>query len=196
MAAKEIQFPPRISFGAVGGLNWKTRVVELESGYEYRDALLVQPRGRWEISHLARLPAVYEQIRAFHAIVQGKRYTFRFKDWTDYTVSHSESAFVVAAGSPAQLQLAKRYSFGAEYFDRKLSKIVQGSFSAVGGTGLSLDYNTGLLSYSSAPTAFTCEFDVPVRFDTDELRAEIINKTKDGELLMGCSSIPIVAVRV
>ena len=40
-------------------------------------------------------------------------------------------------------------------------------------TGYTVDYNTGLITFSSAPgntvqVSVACEFDVPVRFDTDK----------------------------
>lgn len=192
---KEIRFPERISFGAVGGAGWLTDVVTLESGYETRNQVLAQPRGRWEVSHAARMPDDYHRLRAFFQAVRGRAYGFRFKDWTDYTVATTESAFIDSLGSPTQKQLAKRYTFGSETFDRRLTKIVANTFSAVGGSGLSLNYDTGILSYSSLPTAFSCQFDVPVRFDVDEMRAETIDKSGD-DLIIGWSSIPIVEVRI
>lgn len=192
---KEIRFPERISFGAVGGAGWLTDVVTLESGFETRNQVLAQPRGRWEVSHAARMPAQYKLLRAFFNAVRGRTYGFRFKDWTDYEVTAGEAVLLDSLGSPTQKQLAKRYTFGSETFDRRLTKIVANTFTAVGGSGVTLDYDTGLLTYSSEPTAFSCEFDVPVRFDVDELRAETINKSGD-DLIIGWSSIPLVEVRV
>ena len=190
---KEIRIPDAISYGAIGGLNWLTRVVEVESGHEYRDQVLVQPRGRWDVSYAARLPAAYEPLRAFFNNVRGRAYGFRFKDWTDFAVASADSQLV--AIDSTHKQLAKRYTSGAETFDRTLKKIVSGTFSATGGSGLSLDYNTGILTFSVAPSAFTCEFDVPARFDTDEMRAEAITRS-GGSLVVGWSSIPIIAIRV
>ena len=193
MAFKEIQFPEAISYGAVGGLYWNTRIVENEGGYEFRDKLLLQPRGRWDVAHAARLPAAYEPLRAFFYVVGGQADGFRFKDHTDYTVTSAES--VLVAIDATHKQLAKRYQYGAETFDRKLTKIVASTFVPTAGSGLSLDYNTGILTFASAPSSFTCEFDVPARFGTDEMRAETI--TRSGNLLViGWSSIPIVAIRV
>lgn len=193
---KEIQFPSRISLGAIGGSGWLTTIVDVESGYEQRNQVLAQPRGRWEVSHAARKAQEYNALRAFFNAVRGRAYGFRFKDWTDFTVSSHEGVFLTSLGSPSQLQLAKRYEFGGEYFDRRLSKIVAGTFVAVGGSGVSLDYNTGLLSYSSAPSGFSCEFDVPARFDTDSMQAETITPQPDGTLLIGWSNIPIKEIRV
>jgi uncharacterized protein (TIGR02217 family) len=192
MAFKEIQFPVSISRGAIGGLSWQTRVVESATGYEFRDGLLLQPRGRWEVAHAARLPAAYEPLRAFFNAVRGRLFGFRFKDWSDYIVATPESALVTIDATHAQL--AKRYTFGAETFDRKLSKIVAATFVPTGGSGLSLDYNTGILTFSTAPTSFTLQFDVPARFDTDEMRGEIIDRS-GSQFIMGWSSIPIVAIR-
>lgn len=193
MAFREKRFPPAISFGAQGGLMWQTVIAENAGGYEYRDGLLVQPRGRWEVAHAARTPDKYEPLQAFFNIMRGRLHGFRFRDWSDYTVDAAESALVTIDGTHAQL--AKRYTFDGETFDRKLVKVVSGSFAGTGGSGLSLDYNTGILTYSSAPSAFTCQFDVPARFDTDEMRGEIIDRS-GADFIMGWSSIPIIAIRV
>ena len=193
---KEIRFPPEISFGAVGGLYWLTRVVETEGGRERRDQVLTQPRGAWDVAHDARHPEYYELLRNFFISVRGQAFGFRFKDWTDYRVAAGDSVLVNSSGSPTQKQLAKRYTFQGESFDRQLSKIVAGTFSPVGGSGLSLDYDSGILTYSVAPSAFTCEFDVPARLGTDELRAEIIDVSSHGDYIIGWKSIPIIAVRV
>lgn len=42
---------------------------------------------------------------------------------------------------------------------------------------------------------WTGEFDVPCRFDTDEMRGEVIDRTPSGELIVGWQSIPIVEIR-
>ena len=190
---KEIQFPSEISFGGVGGLYWNTRIVENEGGYEFRDQLLLQPRGRWDVAHAARMPDEAALLVAFFNNVRGRAYGFRFKDHTDFQVTTATSH--LAGIDATHAQLCKRYLFGAETFDRELKKIVTGTFVPTGGTGITLDYNTGIVTYASAPSSFACEFDVPARFDTDEMRREAITKS-GGNLITGWSSIPIVAIRV
>ena len=70
---------------------------------------------------------------------------------------------------------------------------------AVGGTvqssGWSVDTTTGLITFTTAPAngaAITAgfEFDVPVRFDTDQL-----DVTLDIERLGSITSIPLIEVR-
>lgn len=190
----EIRFPERISLGAIGGLIWPLRRVRNAGGYVFRDPLSLQPEGHWEVSHAVRRPAQYKPLRAFWMAVNGGAYGFRFKDWTDYTVDDNESALIPISTGVAQI--AKRYQFGAEYFDRELQKIVPGTFVPVGGSGLSLDYDTGILTYGSAPTSFSLEFDCPCIFGTDEMRAETITPKPDGSLLIGWSNIPIDLIRI
>lgn len=190
----DIRFPERISLGAVGGLIWPLRRVRNAGGYVFRDQLSTQPEGRWEVSHAVKQPAAYKPLRAFWMSTHGGAYGFRFKDWTDYTVSASEAALIEI--EPGVAQVAKRYQFGDEYFDRELQKIVPGTFSPVGGSGLSLDYDTGLLTYSGEPDSFTLQFDCPCIFGTDEMRAELITPQPNGEFLIGWSSIPIEMIRL
>jgi uncharacterized protein (TIGR02217 family) len=70
-------------------------------------------------------------------------------------------------------------------------------------TGIdSTNYNT----YTSGGTAsklpqvadlltWTGEFDVPCRFDTDQMKGDIIDKLPTGDLIVGWQSIPIVEIR-
>lgn len=195
MTFKDIRFPDRYHlFGVQGGAGWETQVNEVDSGFEYRIALLAQPRGRWEISHEAMTRRDFEELQAFWMIVRGRAYGFRFKDWLDYQVTASTSAFVVIDSTHAQL--AKRYTFGSETFDRKLRKIVASSFSATGGSGLSLDATTGILTHSGLPSSFACEFDVPVRFDMDESPQQIAQKKQGaGNFIVNWPGIQLREIR-
>lgn len=195
MAFKEIQFPPKISMGATGGLGWLTDIVTLQSGFEQRNQTLAQPRGRWTVSHSARLAEKFNPLLAFINVVRGQTHGFRFKDWTDYTVAAGEGVFI--AIDSTHKQLAKRYTFGAETFDRIIRKPVTGSVTLTGGTGTSIDYTTGIVTFSGAPSSWVGEFDVPARFGTDDMSADIIDRNgPNGDLIVGWSGIPIIELRV
>lgn len=192
MAFKDIRFPTEISYGASGGPSFQTDVVIKASGAEGRNQTWAYERLVYEVSHAARREADWRQLQAFFRIVAGRAYSFRFKDWTDFSVASAEGKFITIDATHAYL--AKRYTYGAETRDRKITKPVTGSVTFTGGTGLSLDYTTGILTYATLPSAWAGQFDVHARFDTDEMRAE--TKTRSGtELIVGWESIPIVEVR-
>lgn len=59
-------------------------------------------------------------------------------------------------------------------YDHKITKPVVGTAVVTGGSGVSVNYTTGVVTVSSGtPTAFTAEFDQPCRFDIDHLNATI-----------------------
>jgi len=47
----EVQFPPDIAYGAVGGPEYRTTVVVTASGREQRNSAWAQARGRWRLRH-------------------------------------------------------------------------------------------------------------------------------------------------
>jgi uncharacterized protein (TIGR02217 family) len=194
----EERFPPLISRGAVGGLRWPLNRIRLQSGFVHRYPKADQPEGSWEVSHVARRHNAFEVVRNFWMITNGGAKGFRFKDWTDFKVTAATCALVAIDSTHSQL--ARRYGFGAETFDRTLQKIVANTFVPTGGSGLTLDYNTGILTHGSgsAPSAFRCEFDCPCIFGTDEMRGELIDRDhgEDETFIQGWSNIPIELIRV
>ncbi|MBI3672552.1 MAG: DUF2460 domain-containing protein, partial [Rhizobiales bacterium] len=105
-------------------------------------------------------------------VVKGRGYSFRFKDWSDYQAADTTMVQVTST----IWQLVKRYTIGGNEHVRTITKPVSGTVvTKVSGspvTPASIDYLTGLVTFSSAPRpapTATFDFDVPVRFDTDKL---------------------------
>ena len=111
-----IRFPPRISFGAVGGPRFKTSVAAMASGAESRTQEWELERGEWSVSHTARRPEDWEPLLSFFRQAAGMANTFRFKDWTDYICAQGAGLFVATTGSPTQKQMVKRYKFSEWFF--------------------------------------------------------------------------------
>ena len=193
MAFYEIQFPATISFGAQGGPGYRTDVVVVSSGAETRNVTWAQARRRYDVSFAARLPTASDAVKAFFHNMQGRAHGFRFKDWTDYSATASEGKFTLLTSTT--FQAYKRYTSGSQTYDRIIQKGIA-TWSITGGSGVSIDYNTGIVSVSSGtPTAWAGQFDVPCRFDTDELTGTIHDKSGT-EFIIGWDSIPIVEIRV
>jgi len=193
MSFYETQFPAEISYGAVGGPGFRTDVVVVSSGAEQRNATWSQARRRYDVAHAARLPTASDAVKAFFHNMAGRAHGFRFKDWTDYAATASEGKFTLLTATT--FQAYKRYTSGSQTYDRIIQKGIA-TWTITSGTVSSINYNTGIVTMSSGtPTAWAGEFDVPCRFDTDELSGTIISRS-GGSLVVGWSSIPIVEVRV
>lgn len=190
MSFKDVRFPPNISYNAVGGAGFSTNVVMTNGGSESRNQVWAYELSEWEVAHAARLPADWRPLQAFFRVMAGQAHTFRFKDWLDFTATAAEGLFVATAEAD-EWQMIKRYTFGAQTVDRKITKPISAVTLVGGGT---VDYTTGIVTNATIPTSWAGQFDVHARFGTDKMRAETIDKS-GGEFVVGWSSIPIIEVR-
>lgn len=196
------RFPEAISYGATGGPSFATEVVTVESGREKRNARWAFPQHRWDVSHHVRVQSDLDALRAFFLAMNGRLHGFRFKDWSDYQCPITQG--VVSGLTGTTFQLVKRYTNGAVSKDRNIVKPIAAGF-VLKDTGVTLtlttDYTlnstTGVVTTTITRTAanltWSGEFDVPMRFDTDEFRAEIADRA-GSTLLYAVSSVPVVEV--
>lgn len=188
-----IQFPPRVALGATGGPGFSTQVVALASGAENRNANWAKARGNWDISTGIRTREQMAEVIAHFYVVGGKARSFRFKDWADYEAVD----VVMIPVTTTVFQLVKRYARGGSEYVRTITKPVTGTVAVkVSGspvTPSAVDHLTGRVTFASAPAATptaTYQFDVPVRFDTDQLPVQAL--TPD---LMVVPQIDLIEVR-
>lgn len=203
MAFRETpRFPEDISYGSSGGPTFKTFVYEGFSGVEQRNITWTEAKHRYEASHGVRDKADMALLRAFFYNMRGRAYGFRFKDWSDYELIVETVG--TGTGVLAAFPLYKTYATGAYSYVRRIYKpIAAGFVVAVNGvtqtptTHYTLDTTTGIITFDPAAipanghaVTVTCEFDVPVRFDIDQMSA-----SHEGWQVESWSSIPLVELR-
>ena len=197
---EEPRFPEDIAYGSGGGPEFRTHVFEGHSGVEQRQASWTVSRARFDVGYGIRDQADMDIVRAFFYNAHGMASGFRFKDHADFEIT---DGFVAEGDSSTTLfQTIKRYTIGTTTvlnFDRPITKIVDGTYSVyvdgvlqVDTVDYTIDITTGIINFvGGAPGVFditiTCEFDVPVRFDTDHLAAN-----HDGFDTESWDSIPLV----
>ena len=197
------RFPERISYGATGGPEFITTVVRTISGREQRDSRWAYPRQRWDVSQGVRTQAQFAELRAFFLAMRGRLHGWRFKDWSDFEATHSEG-FVTGITSTT-FQLIKRYTSGAQTLDRKITKPLAAGFvlkdvstTLTLTTDYTIDATTGIVTTTTTRTAanlnWSGQFDVPMRFDTDQLQASMIARNPSAGLIHQWDSIPVVEV--
>ncbi|WP_417691552.1 TIGR02217 family protein [Roseibium sp.] len=203
----EVQFPVIVARGASGGPERRTEIVELASGHEERNTPWADSRRSYDVGSGIRSADDLADVTAFFEARSGRLRGFRFKDWSDFKscrpsegVSDTDQVLGAADGVTTTFQLVKAYSSGGRSWTREISKPVAGSVEvAVGGaaqgSGWSVDTTTGLISFDAAPASGTItagfQFDVPCRFDTDQLQTTLrIHRL--GEI----RAIPIVEVKI
>lgn len=189
----EVQFPTDISYGATGGPMFLTDVVATVSGHEQRNSKWQQSRAKYNVASGIKTESQWQALIAFFRARRGRAVGFRFKDWSDYV---AENQPLKSLGSNEH-QLVKQYVSGSAVYERELTKPVAGSVklyadSILQASGWSIDTATGIVTTSISGTlTIDCEFDVPVRFDTDEMAISM-----DSFDAGNWSSIPLIEVRV
>jgi uncharacterized protein (TIGR02217 family) len=180
-AFHEVQFPSDISYGSSGGPEYSTDIVITNSGYEQRNINWVDARAVYNISYGVKTQSQLDALIAFFRARKGRAYGFRFKDWSDYSVTAQN----IGTGNAVltQFQLKKTYTSGGETVTRIVNKPVGNSVhiyvdGLLQSSGVSYSTTTGLVTFTSPPAndkaiTATFEFDVPVRFDTDRLIASL-----------------------
>jgi len=205
----DIRFPVAISHGATGGPVRRTRVVALNSGHEERNTPWSDSRRKWDAGIGVRNTGDIEAVASFFEGRRGKLHGFRWKDWSDWRsggikqpVTANDQLLAIADGTTSIFQLRKVYSPTLNPWHRDITKPVPGSVKVAidgvplaEGSGFTVDTDTGVVTLNAVPASGAevtagFRFDVPARFDSDEL---IINMVAfdAGEI----PSIPIIEIR-
>lgn len=194
MSFLEVRFPESISFNSSTILEFNTTIITAKNGKEFRNINWNNNKMKFNIINGIKTKAELNEILKFFRNVKGKAYGFRFKDWTDFSVTLQQIG--IGNGEKTQFQLIKTYTTNNTTYTRKITKPVISTIKVfldnVETNDFSIDLTTGLITFTTAPSnnviiTANFEFDVPVRFNTDilEISMESINsgKIKDLELI-------------
>jgi uncharacterized protein (TIGR02217 family) len=201
MSFHDVRLPARLAFGSSGGVERRTEVVTLASGFERRSSPWAHGRRRYLVGAGVRSLDDAAALVAFFEARRARLYGFRFKDFADFkscapsgVVGATDQAIGEGDGETAAFQLVKAYGDVA----RVIAKPVSGSVvAAVDGTPatFSVDAATGIVTFDVAPpegAAVTAgfEFDTPVRFDADR-----IDLTLEGFEAGRIVAVPLIEIR-
>jgi uncharacterized protein (TIGR02217 family) len=172
-----------IIYRTVGGPTFSTDVVVVDSGREQRNANWSLPLGSWELGERQMMPNDLTVMKNFFIARQGRAQGFRFKDWADYR-DEGMGVLLPVPNADGSYQMYKLYPSGGVNGQRKINKPVDGTvkvYSAGSLVTASVDTTTGIVTgVSGDALTWTGEFDIAVRFDTDQLRAEFIGASGPG----------------
>ncbi|MBL0319522.1 MAG: DUF2460 domain-containing protein [Alphaproteobacteria bacterium] len=191
----EVRFPEDISYGAVGGPQFSTDTIRMQSGKEQRNRNWKQARLRYQVSFSLRTQKQMETLLSFFYARGGRAEGFRFKDWSDYCVCGQ--VLGTGDGSHRQFQLVKGYGT----YQRNVCKPVEGTVKVYVNhqklvAGYSMDATKGILLLDAplppaSQLSADFEFDVPVRFNADYLPISM-----DGKGIFSVKDIELVEVNV
>jgi uncharacterized protein (TIGR02217 family) len=177
----DVRFPEDISYGAQGGPRFVTQIVVSGRGKERRNRLWRRALHQFSVSHEMLRPDESHALLDFFFARQGKTRGFRFKWWMDYStdqpIAGAKHALLPLSATVFQLQ--KLYTDAGGSYARRITRPVAETVHLYHPTtgveltsGFTLDANTGKVTFAVAPgytPEATFEFDLPVRFGTDEM---------------------------
>lgn len=188
MAFHDVRLPDDIERGAQGGPAFRTSVVETISGFEQRNGEWSLARMEWDASYGIQTKADYDDILEFFYARNGRLHGFRFKDWTDFEATGEATVPSVGDGAETDFQLTKTYSDSAGSYARTILLPVTSpntvTVYVAGSPQTLITHYTiesgGIIRFTGgnepgvgdAVTA-DFEFDVPVRFDDDQLQLAV-----------------------
>ena len=203
----EVQFPTSISIGSSGGPRRSTEIVTLGSGREQRNQRWADSLRRFDAGYGVKdLNHLHEMI-AFYEARRGPLYGFRYRDPLDWKsclplANISEGDQVIGTGDGVQtvFQLIKAYGDGDLAYSRHIRKPVSGSVVIAIDTVLqsassfAVDATQGTVGFLTSPASGSqitagFAFDVPVRFESDEMTVNLAAFTA-GDI----PSIPLVEI--
>lgn len=191
----DARFPDAISYDAIERLRHNTSVVRVNSGARSANKNWAFPLREFDVSHVMRIKSYMDTLVAFNlAVAEGMANTFRYKAWADYSATEAQGIVTLISGD--NYQMYRRYTFGAQSKDRKITLPVSGTITVAGGGTYSIAYTTGIITRTggAAPTGWSGQFDVPVYFATDISDFAIRNRA-GGEYLMGNEQITLHETR-
>ena len=184
----DVHFPTDIALKASGGPTRRTEIVRMGSGREQRDQRWQSSLRTYEVGYgLKGIDALHEMISFFEAR-RGPLYGFRFRDPVDckscppsQEIAPTDQAIGVGDGSGTDFQLIKRYGDETSGYVRVIE------VPAIDTVQVAVDQETqqrgdafevldrGLIRFApdqipapGAQISAGYEFDVPVRFASDE----------------------------
>ena len=181
----EVRLPLALAFGAQGGPERRTEVVALASGGEARNAVWARSRRHWELGGaIAKIEQLHELTMFFEAR-RGRLHGFRFRDLVDdrsgrldADVTPTDQVLGLGDGTQTVFALTKQYGDTARRIYKPVGGTVRVAINGEEHSGVVVSTTRGEVRFSEAPEAGAVItagflFDVPVRFDSDQLATSI-----------------------
>lgn len=191
MSFKEVRLDIKISYESEGGPTYKTSIIELPSGQEFRRSWRANGIKKWRIKKelLTRLDVKY--LETFFRTMRGRAFGFRMRDWNSYiavdepvglltnTTGQLQIRFLEPVTNSVEIQKITKPVLSAN-IDNNTSSLSYSPDISLKRNGVAwassgnwtLDRTTGIVTYNASQAGQTItwsgSYDWPVRFNTDE----------------------------
>lgn len=190
-----IRLPDDIERGARGGPGFKTSIITLSNGAEQRNGDWLKARGSWDVGYGIKDRDDLMTVVNFFNGRRGKLRGFRYKDWLDFKAVGEAVGTTV---DPLVKYLQKTYPDDINPYVRPIVlpvlstvKVYVDNIEVLVGFTVS---DAGIITFDDDPgenVKASFEFDVPVRFDIDQLPVTL-NTYLNGQV----TGINLVELRV
>ncbi|WP_420470830.1 phage distal tail protein, Rcc01695 family [Brevundimonas sp. FT23042] len=207
MVFHEVRLPARLAFGSTGGVERRTDIVTLGSGYERRSTPWAQGRRRYLIGTQLRSLDDMAALTEFFEARMGRLNGFRFKDFADFKSCRPaldpgalDQVLGCGDGDQSVFRLTKGYGEGGDGERRLIAKPVEGTVRVavdeVETDDFDVDLTTGEVTLTSVPGVGATvtagfEFDTPVRFDSDRIEVTL-ESFETGRM----TAMPLIEIKV
>ncbi len=203
MSFHEVRLPARLAFGSTGGVERRTEVVTLASGFERRSTPWAHARRRYLIGAGVRSLDDAAALVAFFEARRGRLYGYRFRDFADFkscspsgSIAATDQALGVGDGATTTFALGKVYGDLVRPITKPVDGTVRVAVDGVEVAGWSVGPATGVITFDAPPedgAVLTAgfEFDTPVRFDADRIDVTL-ESFEAGRVV----AVPLVELRV
>ncbi len=199
------RFPDDIAAEPAGGPGYLTEIASTVSGFEQRDERWPEALHTFEFSQGVKSNIDFKLVEAHFRMARGRLHTFRVRDWADYVTARADGRLVMITSTTYQVY--KAYGDIEAFEDlRKLTRIASATLEVWQDGALQtltadydIDEETGVVTFGVAPGAAVlecaCEFDVPCRYDTDQLQATLVVLNARGDSYHAWKTVPLKEVR-
>ena len=209
MAFDDAVFPVAIARGSSGGPERRTDVVTTASGHEERNSRWAHSRRRYDVGVGIKTLADIHAVVDFFEARRGRLHAFRFRDHRDCkscaphaTPAATDQVIGTGTGTLTTFQLAKHYGTATRDYARSIvapvANTVLVAVNGVATTAFAVNTATGVITFNvgnippaAAVVTAGFVFDVPVRFDTDQITINL-SHFEAGEI----PEIPLIEVRL
>jgi uncharacterized protein (TIGR02217 family) len=176
MSFINVRLPTQVEINAVRREREPVEIVTTDAKFEVRNVRHAQGLFEYDISFPTQdydgtiIAAVKDMFKAS----RGGLYAFRFRDWDPENHLLSDEVIGTGTGALTTFQITKTWTVGGQSQVRNITRPVSALTVKVNSvtqvSGYSIDYATGILTFSVAPAnglsvSVSGTYDIPVRFD-------------------------------
>ena len=203
MSFHEVRLPARLAFGSTGGVERRTEIVTLASGFERRSTPWAHGRRRYLIGAGVRSLDDAAALVAFFEGRRGRLHGFRYRDFADFkscapsgSVEPTDQPLGLGDGATTAFALTKSYADLARPIAKPVAGTVRIAVDSVETLAFTVETTTGLVTFDTPPdegAVLTAgfEFDTPVRFDAD--RIDVTLESFDAGRIV---AVPLIELRI